>query len=118
MSQSASQAVQFYREVAEIRKLYTIRDKDGFPAPKNPEDKRSQPFWSSKARVEKIIKNVQAYSGFEVVELTWDIFTERWVPGLTNDGILVGVNWSGEKATGYDIEPKEVKENVEAYLAT
>ena len=118
MSQSSSQATQFYTEVAKNRKLYTIRDKEGFPAPINSEGERAQPFWSSKSRVEIIIKNVKAYSGFEVVELEWDIFTERWVPGLTKDKILVGVNWSGENVTGYDIQPIEVQKNVEANIAT
>jgi hypothetical protein len=29
-------------------------------------------------------------------------------------GLLVGLNWSGPKATGYDVEPQMVKEAVEA----
>ncbi len=117
MTQSSSQAAQFYREVADNRKLYTIRDKDGYPAPKNSDGYRAQPFWSSRSRVEKVINNVDAYSRFEIVTLTWEVFTEKWVLGLTDDHILVGINWSGEIATGHDIQPKEVQSNVEANFA-
>jgi len=118
MSQSASQASSFYKEVADKRKVWTVRDSGGFPAPLNSEGKRAQPFWSSLSRVEKLIKNVSAYSKFEPVEISWEEFSAKWVPGLSRDGLLVGVNWSGGSATGYDIEPEKVKENVESYIAT
>jgi hypothetical protein len=72
------------------------------------------PFWSSRARVERVISSVPAYRAFEVVEISWEDFRVRWVPGLTRDGLLVGVNWSGSRATGYDIEPGELLANVEA----
>ena len=118
MSQSASQATVFYKEVAHIRKMWTIKDKGGFPAPLNSDGKRAQPFWSSLSRVEMVIKTVPAYSGFESYEISWADFKSHWVPGLEKDGILVGVNWSGSTATGYDIEPSKVKEYVESYIAT
>ncbi len=106
--QSASQAAAFYREVTEHRVVWTIRDEDGFPAPLNASGERAQPFWSSRSRVERIIATVAAYRGFTPVEITLDVFLERWVPGLTRDGILVGVNWTGDRATGYDIAPERV----------
>ena len=118
MSQSASQASSFYKEVADTRKVWTVRDSGGFPSPLNTEGKRAQPFWSSLSRVEKIIKNVPDYSSFEPVEISWDDFSKKWVPGLSRDGLLVGVNWSGNSVTGYDIEPETVKKNVESYIAT
>lgn len=33
---------------------------------------------------------------------------ERWLPGLARDGLRVGLNWSGARATGYDYTPEEV----------
>lgn len=117
MSQSASQASAFYKEVADNRKVWTIRDSGGFPAPKNFDGKRTQPFWSSLARAQKIIKTVPAFVGFEPFEISWAEFALQWVPGLERDGLLVGVNWSGGNATGYDIEPSKVKDYVESYIA-
>jgi hypothetical protein len=116
MSQSSSQAWAFYREVAATRSLWTIRDEGGFPAPIDFTGKRSQPFWSSRSRVERIIKSVPAYHGFEPYEISWDDFCSKWVPGLATDGLLVGVNWSGEQATGYDIEPEQVQQCVQTMI--
>ena len=112
MSQSATQAAAFYREVAVNGAVWTICDAGGFPAPKNSEGRRAQPFWSNRSRAEKIVATVPAYSAFSVVEIAWTEFVERWIPGLARDRILVGVNWSGARATGYDVEPEDVLANV------
>lgn len=72
------------------------------------------PFWSSRSRAERIIASVEAYAGFEVVEISWQVFQRDWAPGLTRDGLLVGVNWSGPRATGYDLPPAHVVRNVES----
>ena len=116
MSQAASQAWAFYREVAATRVLWTLRDAGGFPAPMTSSGKRAQPFWSSRNRVTKIIKSVPAYAGFEPYEVSWDDFCENWVSELADLGFLVGVNWSGKGATGYDLEPGDVKQSVQALI--
>jgi Protein of unknown function (DUF2750) len=115
MSQAASQAWAFYRDVATSRTVWTVRDDGGFPAPKTTEG-RAQPFWSSLSRVQRIIKTVPAYHGFQPHEIPWTEFCERWVPGLTRDSIRVGVNWSGPRAVGYDMEPIRVQQSVEALI--
>ena len=117
MSQSAPQAAAFYREIASGGSVWTLRDSTGFPAPKNSEGRRAQPFWSSRGRVERIIASVPAYSSFSVVEIRWTEFCERWIPGLAKDRILVGLNWSGAHATGYDVEPEDVLLNVRGHAA-
>ena len=117
MSQAGSQAWAFYRDVAKQRKVWTIRDDAGFPTSTTRDGKTAMPFWSSLSRVKKIISTVPAYAGFKPYELSWDDFCKAWVPGLTKDGLLVGVNWSGKKAIGYDMEPKRLQDNVEAVIA-
>lgn len=116
MSHAGSQAWAFYREVARTRLLWTIRDEGGFPAPKNAQGKRAIPFWSSQSRAERIIKSVPAYSGFTPLELAWDDFRSSWVPNLMADGHLVGVNWSGKKALGFDLEPERLARSVQALI--
>lgn len=116
MSTVAAHATAFYREVSESRRVWTVRDAGGFPAPMTASGRRSQPFWSSKERAEAIITSVDAYRAFEVVEIEWAVFRERWVPGLKRDGIDVGVNWSGARATGYDVAPDDVVRNVMHYV--
>lgn len=112
MSFASAHAAVLYQEVAKSRRLWTVRDEGGFPAPLNGEGKRAQPFWSSKSRVEKVIAAIPAYAGFEPFVLELDTFIEQWVPGLTKDDILVGVNWTGSSATGFDVAPAQVVENI------
>lgn len=112
--QSASQAAAFYREVAQTGIVWTVRDDGGFPAPLKADGTRVQPFWSSRSRVERIIQAVPAYKDFVPVEIKLDAFLKRWVPGLTKDGILIGINWSGACATGYDIAPARAAECIAA----
>ena len=114
MSQAASQAWAFYREVAQTGIVWTVKDEGGYPAPKTNSGQRAHPFWSSRSRVLRIIKNVPAYRGFEPVEISWADFERAWVPGMERDGLLVGVNWSGARAIGYDIEPARLRDAVRA----
>jgi len=112
MSIAAAHASAFYREIAITSVIWAIKDDGGYPAPLNADGKRSMPFWSSELRAVKVISEVAAYKNFEVVAIDWVIFCERWVPGLIRDGLLVGVNWSGKIASGYDIDPMELLQNV------
>lgn len=116
MSISAAHAASFYGEVAKEKLIWGIRDAQGFPAPLSESGRRSMPFWSSRSRAELIIKNVSAYRAFEPICISWSEFSERWIQGLTQDNILIGINWSGAQATDYDVEPIECKKNIEAYL--
>ena len=117
MSNAGSQAWAFYREVAKSRALWRVRDDDGYPAPKTSSGRRAQPFWSSRSRAEKIIATVPAYAIFRPDEVSWEAFCQVWVPDLERDGMLVGVNWSGPHAKGFDLEPSEVQRAVEALIA-
>ena len=108
MSVSAAQAGVFYEEVVAEQVVWTIRDAGGVPVPTNGSGLRAMPFWSKRTRAERIIESVEAYEGFHVQEIPLGEFRERWLPGLAKDGHLVGINWSGQRATGYDIEPEKL----------
>lgn len=111
MSVSAAQADAFYREVVEHSTVWGVRDAQGFPAPETLEG-RTMPFWSLRSRADGIVAKVPAYAGFEVVGLPLDEWRERWLPGLQRDGIRVGLNWSGDNATGFDLAPEDVEHNM------
>ena len=108
MSVSAAHASAFYAEAAEHQRVWGIRDGGGFPAPLNGDGERAMPFWSLRSRAERVVSTVPAYAAFEVVEVPLDAFLTRWLPGLERDGLRVGLNWSGSRATGYDMAPPAV----------
>lgn len=115
MSQAGSQAWAFYREVARTRVVWTLCDEVGYPTVTS-SGFRAQPFWSSRSRVERIIKTVPAYASFEPEEVSWQKFCSEWVPEFIADNMLVGVNSSGKRAKGYDLAPAELVRNVQALI--
>ena len=114
MSVNAAQADAFYSEAVEGLAVWGIRDAGGFPAPETPEG-RAMPFWSLRSRAERIVAGVPAYSDFEVVRLSLDEWRGRWLPGLQRDGIRVGLNWSGDRATGFDLPAEDVERSLAAH---
>ena len=108
MSISAAQASAFYDEVLGRRMVWAVHDLNGYPAPVGKDGQRSMPFWSLITRAEKIVSSVAAYKDFQVVSIPLDEWRSKWLPGLERDGILVGLNWSGSRATGFDVAPTSV----------
>ncbi len=116
MSNASVQPHAFYRQVAKEKRVWTVRDDGGYPAPKTRTGVRAQPFWSSLSRVKKIISTVPAYAGFRPEEFTWDEFRDRWLAGIRRDKQLVGVNWSGPYASGYDLDADFVQRAIEIQI--
>lgn len=116
MSILSIQYHKFYQETLKSSKVWTIKDEKRFPAPLSKDGNRSMPFWSPKERVINLVGKTEAYSKFEVFEITLDDFLKKWIPGLIKDKLQIGINWSGKQATGYDFNPKSLKDNLEILL--
>jgi len=114
MSISAAHADEFATEAIEAQAVWSIRDREGFPTSTNASGETAMPFWSTESRAKRVIDGVVSYKGFQPVRLELPVFLERWLPGLERDGLFVGVNWSGERATGYDMKPSELLARIEA----
>lgn len=110
MSLSGAHKAAFRREVLLQKQVYAIRDQGGYPAPAGEDGRRSVPFWSRPTRAARVADQVAAFAGFEVMAIELDDWLEGWLPCLERDGLLVGVNWSGIKATGFDMTPAQVTE--------
>jgi hypothetical protein len=110
MSLSAAHSAAFRREVPQERRVWSIRDAGGFPAPRDEAGNRAMPFWSKPTRAERVVCAVPAYRGFDVVEIPVSDWLGSWLPGLRRDGLLIGVNWAGALATGYDVTPARIAE--------
>ncbi len=114
MSTSAAHYAAFYIEAREGGEVWTVRDAGGFPAPETGTGARAMPFWSKRSRVERVVANASAYAGFDIASIPLAEFRTRWLPGLERDGLLVGINWSGERAVGYDVAPTAVQQTLGA----
>jgi hypothetical protein len=108
MSLSGAHKAAFRREASQEGRVYTIRDPDGFPAPAGADGRRAVPFWSKPTRAQLIVKHVPAYRGFEVVPIPVDDWLSGWMANLEHDEMLIGINWAGAKARGYDMTPGQV----------
>ena len=107
----------FLEEILSEGMVYTLEDDGGIPCPTNGQGKTTMPFWSSRTRAEKITILVTAYEGFRVREIPLEMFLEKWLPGLVRDGVDVGINWSGQKAMGYDVDPAGLRQEIEESLS-
>ena len=114
MSLSAAHAQSFFDEL-DAALVWTIEDDGGVPAPEGATGHRVMPFWSRESRAQKIIEHVPAYAGFRVRQIPLGEWEERWLPGITRDGLHVGLNWYGSSATGYDFTPRQVLERLAAW---
>lgn len=108
MTISAINADAFVSEVLGGGQVWTIRDKDGFPTSTNASGETVMPFWSSEKRARQVIDIIPAYRDFEPAPIELSVFVKRWLPGLSDDGLYCGLNWSGNRATGYDLTPVDV----------
>ena len=108
MTQAAAQAAAFFSEALASGAVWTLKDEGGYPAPKTSSGQRAQPFWSKESRARKIVDTVPAYAGFSVVAIPLAEFEGEWLAELAGDGLLVGLNWSGARALGYDYSPRDV----------
>jgi hypothetical protein len=110
MSLSGAHKAAFRREVLREGRVFAIRDGEGYPAPADPEGRRAVPFWSKPTRARRVADQAAAFLGFEIVVIELDDWLAGWLPCLERDEMLVGVNWSGGRATGFDLTPAQVAE--------
>lgn len=108
MSIAALHADAFVSEALDGARVWGIRDGAGFPTATNASGETAMPFWSSEKRARSVIGTVPAYRGFEPAPIPLAEFVDRWLPGLTRDGLRCGLNWSGRRATGYDVTPADL----------
>jgi len=103
---------EFVEEVAMEGYVWTIEKNGEFLTSKNRHYTDCFPWWSSRSRVIRQLKNVSAYDGYIQAGYTWDVFLEEWVPILKQTNCLIGVNYAGKQNVGFDLPISDVIEAV------
>jgi hypothetical protein len=106
MSQSGSQAGAFFRDVRQSRVVWLVRDDRGSPTHLSADGTRSLPFWSTSARAQRAAK-IWGH-GLRVGSMPLDTWCERALPDATRDGLVIGINWSGQRLVGWSLTSVEV----------
>ena len=116
MSVSAAQATTFYEQAVRDGRVFTFEAPDGLLVFLI-RDVEVVPFWSSRGRLDKIQKEKPKYASYGIQETPFDEFYSKTLPWLEEQGIHIGVNWSGESLTGYDLSVSDLRANLDYWKA-
>jgi hypothetical protein len=108
MSTAALHANAFYEDAAKKRAVFTFLKDDSFLVFRI-DAAEVIPFWSTRSRVEKVRELHPKYGGHTIEEISLPDFLAKTLPLLAEEGLRVGVNWSGARLTGYDISVDDVR---------
>jgi hypothetical protein len=107
MSVAALQYSKFCSEVAETGRAFTFLEDSSFLVyPVNGTE--VVPFWSSRTRLVRISKAHPKYARYQICEFPMENLLSSMTQ-LQSEGILVGVNWSGPKLTGFNVSVPDLR---------
>lgn len=98
----------FIKETTETKVVWGLmNEEDGWLSCDSTEFAESEvmPFWSSEQEAK--LHNVEEWADFLVTEIPLDVFVEEWLKTLSEDGVLLGLNWN-KHLEGRELEPIEV----------
>lgn len=98
----------FIKETTENKVVWGLmNEEDGWLSCDSTEFEETEvmPFWSSKQEAK--LHNVEEWADFIVTEIPLDVFVEEWLKTLSEDGVLLGLNWNSQ-LEGKELEPIEV----------
>src|SRR5579862_3093785 len=97
----------FVRRVRASSEVWGLKGPNGFcSCTSNESERKVIPFWSDRAYAKQCAKN--DWAQFEPTSILLDAFLRQWLPGMHNDNVLAGTNWSAH-LIGNEIEPLQLK---------
>ncbi|WP_166435919.1 DUF2750 domain-containing protein [Cellulomonas shaoxiangyii] len=89
--------------------VWVLRDGDGYVSVAGADGGRgAMPFWSGRSLAATVTRRAPADRRLVPEPVDLEAFLARWLPGLGRDGLRVGVDWSGMRARGVEVEPHEL----------
>ncbi|WP_417217721.1 DUF2750 domain-containing protein [Alcanivorax sp.] len=98
----------FVEEVAADGIVWTIEKNGEYVTSNNRFGTKCFPWWSSRERVLKQLKQVPAYKGYQKIGFEWRVFLNEWVPSLKQANCLLGINYAKPENVGFDLPIQEV----------
>ena len=107
----------FIRRVVASGQVWGLKSNRGWcAAPSNEDDEREKevmPFWSDRAYARQCAR--EEWAEYEPTPIPLDLFLDKWLPGIADDGLLVGTNWNVH-LLGLEVEPLALKQEIEQRL--
>lgn len=113
MSSNEARWEKFVEEVVTGGHVWTLQINGEYVTSKNRHGTNCFPWWSSRDRVLKQIKQVPAYSGGIQAGFEWSVFVNEWAPSLKQSKCLLGINYDKPENIGFDLSIQEVINAVE-----
>ena len=113
MTTSETRWETFVEEVAADGMVWIIEKNGEYVTSDNRFGTKCFPWWSSRERVLKQLKQVPAYKGYQQIGFEWHVFLNEWVPILKQAGCLLGINYAKPENIGFDLSIQEVINAVE-----
>lgn len=96
----------FVSRVRETKVVWGLRSEDGWAyCPSNTSERNVLLFWSDAAYAKR--HAVEHWAEYVAAPINLDAFVDRWLRGMQEDWLLVGVNFNAELG-GLECEPAEL----------
>jgi hypothetical protein len=101
----------FVSQVLESGQVWGLKNDDGWALCDSVEFEETDvfPFWSSEKHAAGHCEG--EWKIYDAATLSLDEFLEDWLPGMHEDGAMVGPNWDGE-LNGLEVEPRDLAERL------
>ena len=97
----------FVERVATSKLVWGLKSDEGWAvSPSNDyEGVDVMPFWSDRAYAKRAATD--EWKNYVPTSIPLDLFVDRWLKGMNEDGTLVGTNWDAHNF-GREVEPVEL----------
>jgi hypothetical protein len=99
----------FFKKVCESGIVWGLENNEGFATSESNsyENSEGEPvelicFWSEAAFARSCVKN--GWSNYKLVEVSLGDLIENWCVGMSNDGLMVGINFD-RNMFGHEVDP-------------
>ncbi len=106
----------FVRRVIDSEIVLHLVSEEGVANAESNEDENQTVlmFWSDSAYAKRVQNS--GFEDCELSEITLFDFLYRWLPGMSGDNVLAGVNWN-QDLVGREIDPYELRTQIESEMS-